>query len=58
LDGGSAGSKATTYTEKKTQNKCTQISTFLVRFQPTISVFERAKTVHALERVATVIGGV
>jgi hypothetical protein len=25
-------------------------------FEPTIPVFERAKTVHALDRVATVIG--
>jgi hypothetical protein len=27
-----------------------------VGFQPTIPVFERAKTVHALDRAATVIG--
>jgi hypothetical protein len=27
-------------------------------FEPTIPVFERAKTVHALDRVATVIGHV
>jgi hypothetical protein len=27
-----------------------------VRFEPTIPVFERTKTVHALERAATVIG--
>jgi hypothetical protein len=27
-----------------------------VRFEPTITVFERAKTVHALDRAATVIG--
>jgi hypothetical protein len=26
-------------------------------FKPTIPVFERAKTVHALDRVATVISG-
>jgi hypothetical protein len=26
-----------------------------VEFEPTISVFERAKTVHALDRTATVI---
>jgi hypothetical protein len=25
--------------------------------EPTISVFERAKTVHALDRAATVVGG-
>jgi hypothetical protein len=29
---------------------------FLVGFEHTISVFELAKTVHALERAATVIG--
>jgi hypothetical protein len=27
-----------------------------VRFEPTIPVFERAKTVHAIDRAATVIG--
>jgi hypothetical protein len=27
-----------------------------VRFEPTTILFERAKTVHALDRVATVIG--
>jgi hypothetical protein len=27
-----------------------------VRFEPTVSVFERAKTVHALDRAANVIG--
>jgi hypothetical protein len=27
-----------------------------VGFEPTIPVFERAKTVHALDRAATVIG--
>jgi hypothetical protein len=29
-----------------------------VAFDPTIPVFERAKTVHALDRAATVIGSV
>jgi hypothetical protein len=28
----------------------------LVVFEPTISVFERAKMVHALDRVTTVVG--
>jgi hypothetical protein len=28
-----------------------------VGFEPTIPVFERAKTVHALDRAAIVIGG-
>jgi hypothetical protein len=27
-----------------------------VRFEPTIPMFERAKTVHALDRAATAIG--
>jgi hypothetical protein len=27
-----------------------------VRFEPTIPVFERAKTLHAVDRAATVIG--
>jgi hypothetical protein len=27
-----------------------------VEFEPTIPVFERAKTVHALDRAATVVG--
>jgi hypothetical protein len=29
----------------------------LVGFEPTIKAFERAKTVHALDRAATTIGG-
>jgi hypothetical protein len=29
----------------------------LVGFEPTIPVFERAKTFHALDRAATVTGG-
>jgi hypothetical protein len=39
----------------QTQNKCTRIHAF-VGFEPTIPVFELAKTVHALERAVTVIG--
>jgi hypothetical protein len=52
LDGGSARRKAATYT----QNKRTQTSMPLVGFEPTIPALERAKTVHALELAATVIG--
>jgi hypothetical protein len=37
-------------------NKRTQTSMPQVGFAPTIPVFERAKTVHALDREATVIG--
>jgi hypothetical protein len=40
----------------QTQNKCTQASTPQVGFEPTIPVFKRAKTVHALDREASVIG--
>jgi hypothetical protein len=38
------------------QNKRTQTSMPQVRFEPTIPVFVRAKTVPALDRAATVIG--
>jgi hypothetical protein len=56
LDGGSTRRKAATYTQSNTtQNKCTQTSMPRVRFETTIPVFERAKTVHALDRAATVI---
>jgi hypothetical protein len=40
----------------KTQNKRTQTSMPSVGFEPMIPAFERAKTVHALDRAATVIG--
>jgi hypothetical protein len=39
------------------QNNRTQTSMPRVGFEPTIPVFERAKTVHALDCAATVIGG-
>jgi hypothetical protein len=38
------------------QNKRTQTSMPRVGFQPTIPVFERAKTDHALDRAVTAIG--
>jgi hypothetical protein len=44
--------KVATYTHRTTQ---TQISMHRVEFEPTIPMFERAKTVHALDRPATVI---
>jgi hypothetical protein len=56
LGGGSARRKAATYTGQHKQNKRTQTSTPLVGFEPTIPVFERAKTVHALDRAANVVG--
>jgi hypothetical protein len=40
----------------QTQNKRTQTSMSRVGFKPMIPVLEQAKTVHALDRVATVIG--
>jgi hypothetical protein len=40
----------------QTQNKRTQTSMPRVGFEPTIPAFERTKTVHALDRAATVIG--
>jgi hypothetical protein len=52
LHRGSTRRKTTTYT----QNKRTQASMPGVGLEPTIPVFERAKTVHALDRAATVIG--
>jgi hypothetical protein len=39
----------------QTQNKYTQISMPRVEFEATVPVFEGAKTVHALDRAATVI---
>jgi hypothetical protein len=44
------------YLQNNTQ--CTQTSMPLVAFEPTTPVFERAKTVHALDRAATVIGNI
>jgi hypothetical protein len=45
-----------THRTTQTQNKRTQISMPEVGLEPTIPVLERAKTVHALDRTATVIG--
>jgi hypothetical protein len=42
--------------EQHKQNKRTHTSMPRVGFEPTIPVFERAKTVHALDREATVFG--
>jgi hypothetical protein len=44
-----------THRTTQTQNKRTQTSMPRVGFEPTTSVFERAKTVHALDLAATVI---
>jgi hypothetical protein len=47
-----------THTTTQTQNK--RIQTFMPRvaIEPTIPVFERAKTVHVSDRAATVVGSV
>jgi hypothetical protein len=57
LDGGWGRRKAVTYTRKNTNTeKLTQTSMAWMGFEPTIPAFERAKTVHALDCPATVIG--
>jgi hypothetical protein len=45
-----------THRTTQTQNKRIYRHPCLVGFEPTIPAFERAKTVHALDRTATVIG--
>jgi hypothetical protein len=44
------------YTEQHIHRVNTQISMPQVGFEPTIAVFERAKTFHVLDRAATAIG--
>jgi hypothetical protein len=44
-----------THMTTQTQNKRTQTSMPRVEFEPATPVFERAKTVHALDRAAAVI---
>jgi hypothetical protein len=57
LDGGSASHKTAPYTQnKRNTKKNAQTSMPRIGFEPPNPVFERAKTVHALDRVATVIG--
>jgi hypothetical protein len=45
-----------THRTTQTWNKSTQTSMPRVGFEPPIPVFERAKTVHALDRMVIVIG--
>jgi hypothetical protein len=45
-----------THSTKQADKKRTQTHMPRVRFEPTIPVFERAKTVHAFGRAGTVIG--
>jgi hypothetical protein len=58
LGEGSARRKVVSCTHRtaQIQNKRTQTSTPQVGLEPTIPVFEWAKTVHALDRAATVTG--
>jgi hypothetical protein len=44
------------YRTTQTRNKRTQIAMPQVGFEPTIPVFGRAKTIHALDLAATVVG--
>jgi hypothetical protein len=58
LDGGSARRNAAIYTQNNINTEKTrtiQTSMPRVGFEPTIPAFERAKTVHVLDRAATVI---
>jgi len=50
LDGGSARRKATTYTGQHNTEKRGHTSMPRAGFEPTIPVFERSKTVRALDR--------
>jgi hypothetical protein len=56
LGRGISPSKAATYTQNNIHNKRTQTCMPRVGFEPTVLVFERAKTAHIVERAATVIG--
>jgi hypothetical protein len=57
LDGGINPSEGHyLHTDQHTQNKRTKRFKTLVEFEPTISVFERAKAVRAIDRGVTVIG--
>jgi hypothetical protein len=59
LDGRSAvASPLPTHRTAQTQNKRTQTFTHHAGFEPTILMFERAKTINALDRAATKIGNV
>jgi hypothetical protein len=54
--GGLLGWVISPYTEENEHNKHTQISMSRVRIENTILMFEQEKTVHVLDRAATVIG--
>jgi hypothetical protein len=46
----------TTHRTTQTRNKCTQTSIPRVVFEPTIPLFERAKTLHASDKAVAVTG--
>jgi hypothetical protein len=56
LLGGGIGLSPTQDTGQHKQNKRTQASIPWMGFEPIIPVFERVKTVHVLDRAATLIG--
>jgi hypothetical protein len=59
FDWRSARRKAATYTQDNTNTEQTHTQTSMhwVEFEPTVPTFERAKTVHSLDRGSTVMGG-
>jgi hypothetical protein len=57
MNGGSALRKAAAYTQNNTNtDKRIQTSMPQVGFEPTVLVFERAKTVHALDQSCSIVG--
>jgi hypothetical protein len=56
MDGGSVRRKTTTYTGQNNTEKRGHISTPRTVFEPTIQVFERSKTVRALDLAAIETG--
>jgi hypothetical protein len=56
LEDQAVASQLPTCRTAQTQNKRAQTSMSQVAFEPTITVSERAKRVHALDRAATLIG--
>jgi hypothetical protein len=58
LDGEFARPKLPADRTAQTQNKRTQTSMQWVGFEPTTPMYERAKSLHTLDRAVTLIGGV
>jgi hypothetical protein len=56
MDEGLANREAATHRQDNTNAEYAQTSTSLDGFEPMSPAFEEAKTVHALDRAATLIG--